>query len=173
MSLDRKLPNELTFEFIERLVQNLLEDADVLFHVLDRDTPITTVTFLGTVIDVTLKRKPYKSAAGDILEKGKVKLAELQSVKGYVKDDKVVEGKKEQGEGEPPQECSEEVDPKISRKSSEVVEIKEQKIGAWWDRVRDHWIWSGCVVDTKWEDFTQDEKDFVKEIYDSFSEVVQ
>lgn len=188
MSQDRKLPNELTTEFVERLAQNFLEDGDLLFHILNNEAPITEITLLGTVINITLKRVPYISAAGDILEKGKVivnnlkktetylrggTLAELQSVESNVQDDKVVEEKSEQGEGELTKERSEEIQAKISREASEVIEIKEQKVGAWWDSVRDHWLWSGCVVSTKWEDFTQDEKDYVIELWDGFREVVQ
>ncbi len=172
MSQDRKLPDTLTLEFVDGLIQNFLEDADLLFHVLDKDAHKSSFTLLGEVVNVTVARKPYVSAAGDILEKGKVKLAELQSVKGNVQDDKVVEEKSEQGEGELTEESIEEIQAKISREASEVIEIKEQKIGAWWDSVRDHWLWSGCVVSTKWEEFNREEKDYVIELWDGFKEVI-
>jgi len=167
MSQERKLPDELSTVFVERLVQNLLEDADVVFHILNREAPITTITFLGAVIDVTLKRKPYVSAAGDILEKGKVKLAELQSVKSNVQDDKVGKGEKEQGEGEPAKELSSEAKAEISIYGIEAIKEEELeiKVGTWWNKNKDNWSWSGCITGDDWEDLQDDAKEELKKLF--------
>ncbi len=175
---------DLPLSFVEDLVQRLLEDSDRVYYILNKDTPITEITLLGKSINVTLKRKPYVSAAGDILEKGKVivnnmkkietylkggELAELQSDESNVQDDKVGEGKKEQGEGEPTEEFIIQTQEEDGISSSEAIKKEELEIAEWWNKNKNNWAWSGCIVGTDWDEMFNDAKDEVRKIYNKLS----
>lgn len=174
--------DDLTVQFVENLIQNFLEDADVLYRILDCDAHKSGFTLKGEVVDVTVHRKPYVSAAGNILEKGNVvvdnlkkietylrggTLAELQSVESNVQDDKVVEEKSNEGEGEPTQESCSEAQEEISVHGIEAIKEEEQEIeiGKWWNKNKDNWSWSGCIVGDDWEELQDDAKEELTKLY--------
>ena len=104
------------------LIDELTKDAERLYKILEADTHESRYQLLGKKVLVTIDRKVYESAAGNILEKGKVpvgnvinvnmnggvKNAEIQPDESDVKDVTVGEEGKEQSEGESAEESSSE-----------------------------------------------------------------
>ncbi len=146
------------------LIDELIKEAAVLYDILERDTHKSTYTLLGKHIDVTIKRKVYVEAAGNILEKGKVKVEQVQSDESDVEDVKVGKEKQEQGEGESEEKPSKE---KTYTYQEEVVTAleEEEQIEKWWNSVRNFWGWSGCVVGDKWRDLLPDGRDEIRKVY--------
>ena len=147
------------------LIDELTKDAERVYKVLEADTHQSRYQLLGKKVLVTVERKVFESAAGNILEKGKVKVdAEIQPDESDVKDVEVGKEKEEQGEGEPTKEsCKEEA---VSY-AEEVVNAleKEKQVEMWWNGVRDFWAWSGCIVGDKWKDLLPDGRDEVRKVY--------
>ncbi len=150
------------------LIDELIKEAAVVYDVLERDTHESTYTLLGKHIDVTIKRKVYESAAGNILEKGKVKVEQVQSDESHEQDVKVGEEKEEQGEGESEEKPSKE---KEGSYAEEVIAAlkEEEQIEKWWNSVKDFWGWSGCVVGTEWQDHLPDGREEIRKVYFSLA----
>ncbi len=163
------------------LIDELTNDAERLYKVLEADTHQSTYRLIGKKVLVTIDRKVYESAAGNILEKGKVitanmnggiKDAQVQPDESDAKDVEVGKEKEEQGEGELTKKPSKEEAGAYAEEILYALETEKQ-IEKWWNGVRDFWAWSGCIVGDRWDELMDDGKEEVRKVYNSFKEVVE
>ena len=151
------------------LINELIKQAMVVYDVLEKDTHQSAYTLLGERVNVTIQRKVYVEAAGNILEKGKVKVEQVQSDESHEQDVKVGEEKEEQGEGESEEESIKEKERAYEEEALANIKEEEQ-IAEWWNNVRYFCGWSSCVAGGKWCDILPDGRVEIRKIYFSIKE---